>query len=54
MVDRWREHQYRKLYHLSHDQYLDEPVHVVDWALAMEHMESDMTREQVDRDARRQ
>lgn len=46
----WREHQYRKLYPgLTHDQYLDEPCEVVDWALAFARMEAEMEEEAMKR-----
>ena len=31
----FREYQYRKLFAISHEQYLDEPVSTVEWLLAI-------------------
>lgn len=32
----WREYSYRKLFGLTHEQYLDEPAEVVGWLLAID------------------
>lgn len=46
MLDRWREHQYRKLYPgLTHEEYMDEPCEMVDWALAFAGLEAKMQDE---------
>ncbi len=54
----WREHQYRKVYPgLTHEEFLDEPCEVVDWALAFARMEAEMEEAAMKRaqdDAKRQ
>jgi len=34
---------------LTHEQYLDEPLHVVDWALEFSKLENEMERDQMKR-----
>jgi hypothetical protein len=34
--ERWREYRYRKVFGLTHDQYLDEPAETIDWLLKID------------------
>lgn len=49
MVDLWREYQYRKLFHLTHDEYLAEPIRTVDWSLAFAALENRMEVEAMEK-----
>ena len=49
-IERWNEHCYRKLYGgLTHEQYLDEPGVVIDFALAFQGMENEMEKDAIKR-----
>ena len=47
MAERWREHRYRKLYPMTHEQFLDEPCVTVDWALAFAGLEAELESEAI-------
>lgn len=35
---------------MSHESYLDEPAHIIDWMLALEGMESERQKDQIERE----
>lgn len=41
----WREHCYRQLYPMTHEQFLDEPALLVDWCLAMRIVENEVAED---------
>lgn len=49
MVELWREYQYRKLFHLTHAQFLAEPVEMVEWSLAFTSLENRLERAEMNK-----
>lgn len=39
----WREYQFRSKFSITHEQYLDEPIHVIEWMIALDNLNSELT-----------